>query len=141
MSHAFMELNWIAVIATAVIGFLFGWLWYSPLCFAKPWMKEMKLTDESMKEAAKQGMAKFFIQGFIYTVISTMALAMLVRSHAPESPLKGAMYGAFLGALVVGARMCNASVWEMHSMKLNAIKVGHEIGLFALQAAIFTVWH
>ena len=52
MYNALMVLNYVAVIVTAVIGFLFGWLWYSPLLFAKPWMREMNLTEESMKAAA-----------------------------------------------------------------------------------------
>jgi hypothetical protein len=140
MTNVFLHLNWLAVIVTAVIGFLLGWLWYSPVLFAKPWMAAMKITPERMQETAQKGMAKFLVQGFIYTVISTIALAMLVKDHAPSTWLKGAMLGAFIGALVVGVRMLNTGVWEQRPTVLKAINVGHEIVLFAVQAAILTVW-
>ena len=38
-------------------------------------------------------------------------------------------------------RMLNGSMWEQRSLRLQAINVGHELALFALQGAILGVWH
>jgi len=140
MHHAFNQLNYLAVLGTTVAGFLLGWLWYSPVLFAKPWMAEMKITPEKMKEAAEKGMAKFFLQGFIYTLVSTLGLAVLIKAHGTTDGLKGAELGAFVGLFFVGARLLSASVWECRSFKLSAINLGHELVLFALQGAILAVW-
>ena len=128
------------MIVTAVLGFLVGWLWYSPLLFAKPWMREMNLTEENMKAAAAKGMAGFFIRGFVYTLISTVALAVLVEMRPSQNIVKGAGIGAFVGLLIVGSRMLNSAVWEQKSAKLMAIVVGHEVVLFTLQGAILAIW-
>ncbi len=37
MGELLAGVNWIAVIAGAVISFLAGWLWYSPKLFGKKW--------------------------------------------------------------------------------------------------------
>lgn len=140
MYHALTSLNYLAVLGTAVAGFLLGWLWYSPVLFAKTWMAEMKFTPEKMKECAQQGMAKFFIQGFVYTLISTLGIAVLVRAHGTTSGVKGAELGAFVGLILIGARLLNAGVWEQRTFKLQAINLGHELVLFAVQGAILAVW-
>lgn len=140
MFNALSELNYFAVAVTAVAGFLIGWLWYSPVLFAKPWMREMKITEEMMKETAKKGMAAFFIKAFVYTIVSTFALAVLIQSRAPSYGVKGAMIGAFVGVLLVGARMLNGGVWEQRSATLMAIIVGHEVVLFTVQGAILGSW-
>jgi hypothetical protein len=128
------------VLVTAVAGFMLGWLWYSPVLFAKVWMAEMKITPEKMKECAAKGYAFFFLQGFVYTLVSTVALATLLNLYGTHSVAKGATFGAFVGLVAVGARMLNGSVWEQRSVKLMAILVGHETALFALQGAILAVW-
>jgi hypothetical protein len=140
MYNAFMHLNWLAVVVTAVIGFVVGWLWFSPVLFVKPWMAEMKITEQMMKQAAEKGMARFFVQGFIYTLLSTVGLAVLVTAHRSAGWCKGAELGAFVGVLLVGTRLLNGGVWEQRSLKLNAIVVGHEIVLFVVQGAILAVW-
>lgn len=140
MFNALSELNYVAVFATAFAGFLLGWLWYSPILFAKPWMAEMKISEETMKTAAAKGMAGFFIKGFICTLISTFALAVLIQSRTPINVVKGAGIGAFVGLLMVGARILNGGVWEQRSAKLMAIGVGHEVVLFTVQGAILGAW-
>ena len=44
-----MHLNYIAVLVTAVVGFMLGGLWYSAL-FGKMWRTEMKITEEQRKQ-------------------------------------------------------------------------------------------
>lgn len=140
MMHALMTLNYVAVLVVAAIGFLLGWLWYSPALFAKPWMAEMKLTEEKMKECMKGGMAKYCVQGFVYTLVSTFGLAVLIQAHGSENWLKGAEFGAFVGLVVIGGQMLNCGVWEQRSGKLQAINLGHIVVLFAVQGAILGVW-
>ncbi|HKB56404.1 MAG TPA: DUF1761 domain-containing protein [Lacunisphaera sp.] len=135
-----MNLNYLAVVVTAAVGFLLGWLWYSVLC-GKTWMAEMKITEESMKAAAEKGMAKFFAIGFAYTLLGTFGLAALIKAHGSENWLKGAELGLFVGVFIVGMRMLNGSMWEQRSVKLQAINLGHEIALFTLQGAILGLWH
>jgi len=140
MYNAFMHLNWLAVVVTAVIGFMVGWLWFSPLLFVKSWMAEMKMTEQTMKEAAQKGMAWFFAQGFAYTLLSTIGLAVLITAHRSAGWCKGAELGALVGVFLVGPRLLNGGGWEQRSLKLNAIVVGHELVLFVVQGAILAVW-
>ncbi|MGI9401885.1 MAG: DUF1761 domain-containing protein [Rhizobiaceae bacterium] len=37
MAELMNGVNWIAVIVGAVVAFLAGWLWYSPMLFGKKW--------------------------------------------------------------------------------------------------------
>ena len=37
MQEITANVNWLAVIIGAVLSFLLGWLWYSPLLFGRKW--------------------------------------------------------------------------------------------------------
>lgn len=37
----FMKVNLLAVLVSAIATMVVGFLWYSPVLFAKPWMREM----------------------------------------------------------------------------------------------------
>jgi hypothetical protein len=141
MFYAIIHLNYLAVLAITVAGFMLGWLWYSPVLFIKPWMAEMKITPEQMKAATQKGVAKFFIRGFLLTLFSTFGLAVLISRFHEIDWLKGLGFGAFVGLFGPVVRMMNNSVWEMRSLKLQAINGGHDIALFALQGALLALWH
>ena len=140
MMHAIMSLNYVAVVVTAITGFLIGWLWYSPLLFAKAWMAEMKFTEETMKEAAKQGMAKTMLTAFVFTVLMTFALAALVRAHGSAGWLAGAKLGGFVGAGLLATRMAVNNQFEQRSWKLWAINAGHEVVMCVVAGAILAAW-
>lgn len=140
MTQAILSLDYLAVLAVTVVGFLFGWLWHSPVMFGKAWMAEMKITDAMMKAAAGRGMAAYFIKGFLYTLISTFGLAVLVEIRGSPNWIRGAVFGAFVGLVVLGARLLNAALWENRSLRLLAINLGHEVVLFTLQGAILGAW-
>lgn len=138
MSDALGSLNWFAVIVMTIAGFMIGWLWYG-LLFGRVWMAEMNITRESMK-ANPPNMPKLFGTGLALTLVSTFALAWLLRALGTTHALNGAELGAVLGLLVVGARMANGGLWENRSLKLSAINIGHEVALFAVQGAVLAVW-
>ena len=88
MHNAFQSLNWLAIIVSAVSAFLLGGLWYSPLLFAKRWMKETGITEEQTKKA---NMTKIFGLGFLLALLAAFFLAMFIGPH------KGAGFGALAG--------------------------------------------
>ena len=79
MQNAFQNLNWLAIIAAAVSAFILGGLWYSPLLFAKRWMKETGITEESTKNA---NMIRIFSLAFILSCIASFFLAMFIGANA-----------------------------------------------------------
>lgn len=140
MREAITHLNYVAVLVVAVAGFLLGWLWFGQL-FGKAWMVEMKITEEKMKECQQKGMAGYFIKGFLFTLLGTFGLAVLIAVRGVPTWERGLMFGAFVGLFGPVARMLNGSVWEDRSLKLQAIIAGHEVVLYALQGAILGAWH
>ncbi len=117
MREALTHLNYLAVFVVAIAGFLLGWLWYGPL-FGKIWITEMKLTPEKMQAAREKGMAGYFIKGFVCTLLSTFGLAVLLQLFNRPDWIHGAVYGAFFGFFMAGARLLNSSVWEEKSARL-----------------------
>jgi hypothetical protein len=88
MQNAFQNLSWLAIVLAAVSAFLLGGLWYSPLLFAKRWMKETGITEESTKNA---NMTRIFSLGFVLSCIAAFFLALFIGAHA------GAGFGAMAG--------------------------------------------
>ena len=139
MIPAITSLNPVAILVVSVLCFLIGGLWYSPLLFVKAWMKEMKITPESMK-AQDKSMAKTMGTAFLLTVISTTTLASLLAMRHTMSALSGAELGFFVGAGLVAAREGTNAVFESRTFKHFAIVAGHDITLLVIQGAILAVW-
>lgn len=69
--------NYPAVLLAAVASMVVGFLWYSPLLFAKPWMKLMGYTAKSM-EAAKKNMGKTYFISFLTALVTACVLAHII---------------------------------------------------------------
>jgi hypothetical protein len=139
MRVAITHLNYVAVLVTTLAGFLLGWLWYS-LLFGKIWIAEMKITPEKMEECRQKGMAGYFVQGLLFTLLSTFGLAVLLVAHGTSNWKHGAAVGAFVGVAIVAMRQLNGATWEDKSVKLRVLNASHEVVLFALQGAILGAW-
>jgi hypothetical protein len=139
MPQVIQSLNCFHVFVVAAAGFLLGWLWYSPVMFNKAWVTEMQNSSQALANL-KGRMGQATAVAFIFTLLSTFGLAVLINEHHTTSALRGAEFGAFVGAVVVGSRILNGAVWENRSARLLRINLGHEIVLFALQGALLGCW-
>lgn len=73
----FLEnLSYVQILVGTVISFLFGWLWYSPLLFLKPWKAYNNMTDENMKT----GMVKGLLGGLVLTLLTGIAMDIALRA-------------------------------------------------------------
>lgn len=69
----FTPVNFSAVGVAAIASMVIGFLWYSPLLFAKPWMKYSKLDEKKLKPAQKE-MPKTYGISFIASLITASVL-------------------------------------------------------------------
>jgi hypothetical protein len=139
MPQVIQTLNCLHVFIVAVVGFFLGWLWYSPVMFNKAWVTEMQNSSQALANC-KGRMGQVMAVAFFFTLLSTFGLAVLINEHHTGSALRGAEFGAFVGAVVVGSRVLNGALWENRSARLLRINLGHEIVLFALQGALLGCW-
>ena len=54
------EVNWLAVVAAAVVSFFIGGLWYSPVMFLKAWQRGAGVTDAQLHTMLVENPRKIF---------------------------------------------------------------------------------
>jgi hypothetical protein len=139
MVTAFQSLHPLRVIAVSLICFVIGGFWYSPLLFVKAWLKEMKITPEMIK-ARGAGPRYQMPAAFLFTIVSTYAMATLVAAHEPAGALKGAELGALVGVGIVAARSAVNGIFEGRTLRHYMISTGHDVAVCIAQGAILAVW-
>lgn len=82
MDELTANVNWIAVIAGAVLAYLLGWLWYSPKLFGKKWAEGvgLKLAPENLPVAAMtmQAIGTFLLAWIVGVTAATNALPTII---------------------------------------------------------------
>lgn len=107
----FVNVNWIAVVAGTIVAFLFGWLVYSPLLFAKVWAEGsgVELTAESRPPLAAmilQIVGLFFLAtviGVTATINALFAALLAILAAAALTISNGAFCGKSKTALMIDA--------------------------------------
>ncbi|MBL4646472.1 MAG: twitching motility protein PilT [Hyphomicrobiales bacterium] len=83
MEELTLNVNWIAVIAGTVAGFLLGWLWYSPKLFGVKWAQGsgVELSDGSsmpVPAMVTQLVATFLLSWLVGITAANEALATII---------------------------------------------------------------
>lgn len=124
-----------AVLAAALLTFAIGGLWYSPLLFAKAWMRETGLTEERTRQAP---MARVF--GFS----ALAALVMAFNLAAFIGPKASLGFGLFAGAAAgigwVAMSLGVIYLFEQRSLKLWLIDAGYQVVAYTLMGGLIGVW-
>lgn len=118
------EVNYLAVGLAAVSAFMLGGLWYSPVLFAKPWMR-MTGNECAEGEKPKGNMAVIFGGAFLLNLLAAWVLAMFIGTM----PLKFAT----LAGLAVG--LC----WVAASFGVNDLFERRPLGLWLINAGYVTL--
>jgi hypothetical protein len=130
------NVNWLAIVVATISAFAIGAIWYSPLLFAKAWMKEAGITEEKTKQA---NMAKTFGLAFILTFIMATNLAFFFGSEIDF--VMGIFYGLLTGLGWVAFSMGVIYLFEQRSLKLWLINGGYLTVAFTVMGGILGAWH
>ncbi|MCG8373013.1 MAG: DUF1761 domain-containing protein [Balneolales bacterium] len=127
--------NWFAVIAASLVGFVIGFLWYGPL-FGKAWMAETGMTDEKAKEG---NMPKIFGTTFVLQVFMAYCLAMFIGDPSIDLAM-ATFYGFLTGLGWILPTMIINNLYEQRSIKLSLIQGGYWVVVFTLMGLIIGAW-
>jgi hypothetical protein len=130
-----LQLHYPAVIAAAVLSFLIGGLWYSPILFGKAWMREAGISEEQSRQARL---------GKVFGFAALAALVMAFNLAAFIGPKASLEFGLFAGFATgfgwVAMALAVIYLFEQRSFKLWLINSGYQIVALTLMGGLLGVW-
>ena len=133
--------NYLAVLVTAVVIFMLGGLWYSPVLFAKRWVALQGKTDEEMRAAAAGNMASMYIQVFLCGLVTSYVLSVVIGhfGNHPLDAMRGAEVGAFCW-LFVAAASYGTALFSLKPKALWVIDSGFNLVTMIIAGVILAIW-
>jgi uncharacterized protein YneF (UPF0154 family) len=130
-----MHFNFAAVLVAALMSFAIGGLWYSPLLFARSWMKEAGLDEQQVRAAP---------MGRVFGLAGIASLVMAFNLAAFIGPKASLGFGLFAGAAAaigwVAMSLGVIYLFEQRSFKLWIINSGYQVVAYTLMGGLLGVW-
>jgi hypothetical protein len=149
-----LDVNLLAVLACGVAAMAVGFLWYSPVLFAKPWVKEMgyDVNDTAAMEKMKKSAGPAYGASFVGSLVTALVLGKLLNAlsrhgetvwHTVATP-QPVVYGVLVGLAVwlgfVATVQLTGVLFANQSAKLFAINTGYQMVCYVAMGAILAVW-
>jgi hypothetical protein len=130
-----IELNWIAILVAAFVPMVLGALWYSPMLFARPWMRAVGRTPEEIS-----GASLGYAISAIGAVITSYVLARIVRWAEVDDLLNGALVGLLVWLGFVATVLAVNTWFGGRPRALWAIDAGYQLVALLIMGAIHGAW-
>jgi len=128
------------LVVLALVNFVLSWLWYSPLLFAKPWMKALGIDPQhQMSEAEKKRMPFLFLNGLAASALVVYGMMVLVNSVGAAGFSQGALVGLLVWAGFALTHSMN-TMWEGRKTIVLVINNGLFLLSYAVYGGILAVW-
>ncbi len=135
-----VEVNVWAVLVSAIVVWILGSLWYSPILFGKMWMKLSGFKESDMRKAKKKGMIKEYIIMLVGSFITAYVLAHFVSYTNSTTILDGGVLGAWLWIGFIAPIALGMVLWEGKPVKLYLINTGYYLVSLVIMGAILASW-
>jgi Protein of unknown function (DUF1761) len=137
------HINLLAVLVAAIATMVVGFLWYSPLLFAKPWMREMGYdpNDKAKMEEMKKTAGPAYGGSFLASLVSAFILALFLHWVRAESLHVGLMVGFHVWLGFVATVQFTSALFTKQSMKLLSINTCYQLVCYLAMAAILACWN
>lgn len=129
------QLNILAVIVAAGLGFVIGGVWYSPLLFSRSWMREAGLDEARVRGA---NMARVFGLSALCSLVMAFNLAAFL---GPKASLGfGLFAGAATGLGWVSMSLGVIYLFEQRSLRLWLINSGYQVLAYTVMGGVIGAW-
>ncbi len=131
-------INYWAVIVAAVVAFVMGGLWYSPILFGRAWMRLRRIDDTAAartKMRPAEILAEFARGLVVAAVLAGFVVHLVVVNWAGAIYLGLAVWIGFQSTSIIGS-----VIHENYPWKLYAIHTGDALAKTLVMAVILGVW-
>ena len=134
-----VHINYIAVVVSAVAAFAIGGLWYSPLLFAKQWVKAHGFTEEQVKEM-QTGAGKAYAISILCQLLIALAIAVLIHYIHLERCVQGLKLAVLIWGGFAFPLGLMATMFTGKKIGVFCIDTGYQLVYLLLMGSIITVW-
>lgn len=132
------DLNYLAILVTAVVIFAIGALWYTAL-FGKQWLAAHAYTPEQL-EGMKQGMGKAYGLSFVaYLVLAAVMDLLIVRLGITEA-LSGVKLGVTCWLGFVATIGLTANLYSNKRLATYLIDATYQLVFMVVAGVILAIW-
>ena len=138
----FMDVNLWSVLVAAIATMILGFLWYSPLLFARPWMILMGYdpNDKAKLEEMRKGAGQTYGIAFLCSLASAFVLAKVIDVASVDSVLYGMKYGFAIWLGFVTTVQLTGALFGRQPFRLYLINTGYQLVCFLAMGAILARW-
>lgn len=137
--YPFAEINYAAVVVSALVAMFIGSLWYGPI-FGKSWMKMAGLTIADMKKGGKKMVFVSMGIMFVACLVTSFALGQIFAAQG-FIDLKIALWmAAFIWFAFQLPILIGVVLWEMKPWKLFFLNAAYQLLAILVAAAIMSTW-
>ncbi|HET7206419.1 MAG TPA: DUF1761 domain-containing protein [Terriglobales bacterium] len=128
----------VAAVSTLVIGFI----WYSPMLFARPWMLAMGYDPEDKAKLAemRKGAGMMYAIAFIASVVSAFVLAKFILVTTVNTAAYGMKVAFAIWLGFVTTVQLTSKLFERKPFKLYLINTGYQLVCYLVMGIILAVW-
>ena len=131
-----MRINYAAIVVVAVLHWLLGALWYSPLLFANRWML---LVGKSAEQLDSHRLAPYFV-AFGANLVMAYILALVCAYTGANTAVKGAQTAVLLWLGFVATTSLTAYLFEGRPKELFLINYGYSLVGLVVMGGVLGTW-
>jgi Protein of unknown function (DUF1761) len=131
-----------AVLVAALSSMVVGFVWYSPILFARPWMRLMGYDPDDKAKLAemRKGAGKTYALAFVASIISAVVLAKIIDITTINTALYGMKVGFAVWLGFVTTVQLTGALFGKQPTKLYLINTGYQLVCYLVMGAILAVW-
>jgi hypothetical protein len=136
--------NFLAIVVAAIVIFMLGGLWYSPMGFSKRWVELQGKTEERMRaEAAAANMPVLYLSALIAALLIATVMGLLMMHFAAVMPVNaahGAIFGFVCWLGFAASTSYSTAVFSGNPKQLWLINSMYNLVSFVAAGVILSVW-
>ena len=141
-AYSFAGINIWGVLVAAVATMIIGFIWYSPMLFAKPWMRLMgiDMNDKAKLAEMQKGAGKLYGMSFVASIVSAVVLAKIIDITTVNTIPYGMKVGFAVWLGFVATVQLTGALFGKQPIKLFLINTGYQLVCYLAMGAILAKW-
>lgn len=137
-----LNVNLWAVLVAALATMVVGFLWYSPMLFARPWMVAMGYDPDNKAriQEMQKSAGKSYAISLVASLVSAFVLGKIIHIATANTVLYGMKFGFAVWLGFVTTVQLTAKLFGNQSTKLYLINTGYQLVCYLAMGAILAAW-